>query len=574
MLVAGLGVACFLVLLPSLLWNWSRKQGLKNDRALAGGICVALALSLLFRVLNSGMDITTWSYGQAAGWALAVVAALLMPRLSRLESEGVEPEEASGGFGRILALSLGLMSAVVLLYFVFLAANLVTRWTAANYQFVIFTLMLSLSAFGFLLTSRHARAVLRSPRFLLVWNILFVTALVLTIVRHQVALPSDIRAYPIGAPAVVPLGRVPLLILLLAWPVVLLDFIVFTQEIVALKPSNRVLTGSFTFASLYLALMIFAHIFTAIYDYVPLVGPYFRDKFWCVHLAAGMVLGLPVLSLRQTPSSDEPSRPFGSRGGWPWVVALAGLMGIVASIVTAARPAPPPEGKRSLRILSYNIQQGYSADGVKNFDGQLAVLREANADVIGLAESDTNRIAGGNCDVVRYYADGLDMYSYYGPSPVTGTFGVALLSRYPIHNATTFFLFSYGEGRHDSEQTAAAQAEIAVGGKTFTVVVTHLGNRGPIYQQQEILGRLNGKNNVVLMGDFNFRPGSDSYRVTTASLDDSWSVGFQGDPHAREVDPRHRIDHIFVTPGTHVRESRYLTGPQSDHPALLTEIAW
>jgi hypothetical protein len=45
--------------------------------------------------------------------------------------------------------------------------------------------------------------------------------------------------------------------------------------------------------------------------------------------------------------------------------------------------------------LTANIQQGYNADGYKHFYGQLALMRELEANIIGLQESDTVRIAGG-----------------------------------------------------------------------------------------------------------------------------------------------------------------------------------
>jgi len=78
----------------------------------------------------------------------------------------------------------------------------------------------------------------------------------------------------------------------------------------------------------------------------------------------------------------------------------------------------------------------------------------------------------GNADLVAYFADRMDMYSYYGPSPVVGTFGDCLLSRFPIENARTFYLFSKGE------QVAVVEADIRVGDKTFRIYVTHLGNGG------------------------------------------------------------------------------------------------
>jgi endonuclease/exonuclease/phosphatase family metal-dependent hydrolase len=221
-----------------------------------------------------------------------------------------------------------------------------------------------------------------------------------------------------------------------------------------------------------------------------------------------------------------------------------------------------------LRVMTYNIQQGYSADGVKNFAGQLAVLQEANPDLIGLQESDTNRIAGGNADIVGYMARELKMYSYYGPKTVPGTFGIALLSKYPIEAAETFYMVSLGE------QTATIATQIRVGEQRFNVFVTHLGNDGPLVQQTAILARMRGQPNVILMGDFNFRPDSEQYRLTTMDLEDAWLAQAAPAVSDPNFDPQRRIDHIFVSPGTHVAQARYLVSRHSDHPALWVDISW
>jgi endonuclease/exonuclease/phosphatase family metal-dependent hydrolase len=244
------------------------------------------------------------------------------------------------------------------------------------------------------------------------------------------------------------------------------------------------------------------------------------------------------------------------------VLGVAALVGVA---VTASRPGDPPD-RVPLRALTYNVQQGYDAAGSKNHTGQLALLRREDADLIGLQETDTNRAAGGNADLVRYLADALDMHAAYGPKTVPGTFGIALLSRYPIENARTFYMYSEGE------QTATIEAQVRAGEKLWNVYVTHLGNGGPIVQQEAVLEVVQGQENVILMGDFNFRPDTAQYQLTTSVLDDAWLRRWpQGvDDQGRRFDQR--IDHVFVSPGTGVEEATYLTEPASDHPALVVEI--
>jgi endonuclease/exonuclease/phosphatase family metal-dependent hydrolase len=333
------------------------------------------------------------------------------------------------------------------------------------------------------------------------------------------------------------------------------------------------LGGGFAVGALWLLGRILAQVFTTVYDYIPVIGPWFRDRFWLVFLGVGLGCALPVLlALRSRDDSlaameaEERPAPGSVLSGLSWVGLC--VLTLIAAWGLSPRPPAQPEGDGTLRVLTYNIQQGYSADGVKDFAGQLAVLQEVDADLIGLQESDTNRIAGGNADIVGYFARELKMYSYYGPSTVPGTFGITLLSRYPIEAAETFYMYSLGE------QTATIAARVRVGERRFNVYVTHLGNGGPLVQQTAILERVQGQSDVILMGDFNFRPDSEQYRLTTAAFADAWMTQTETPVSDPAFDPQRRIDHIFVSPGTRVVQAQYLVSRHSDHPTLWADITW
>ena len=83
-----------------------------------------------------------------------------------------------------------------------------------------------------------------------------------------------------------------------------------------------------------------------------------------------------------------------------------------------------------------------------------------------------------------------------------------------------------------------------------------------------------GKENVIALGDFNFRPDSEQYRLTTDILEDSWLLKWPGGNQDQGIDPAGRIDHIFVSPGIEVSDSVYLAEPESDHLAMMTTLEW
>jgi endonuclease/exonuclease/phosphatase family metal-dependent hydrolase len=293
----------------------------------------------------------------------------------------------------------------------------------------------------------------------------------------------------------------------------------------------------------------------------------FRDKFWLVYLLVGGVAAAPVLLVR---NADFPLGEFVQahksspvlRAG----IVIISIAAISGAYLLSAKPVPPDVVPTGLRVFTYNIQQGYNEDGRKNFQGQLDLIKSWNPDIVGLQESDTNRIAGGNADIVRYFADNLDMYSYYGPSTVTGTFGIALLSKYPIEDAKTFYMYSV------REQTAAIEAKISVGGIEYAIYVTHLGNGGPVIQQEQFLDILEGKKNIIAMGDFNFRPDTEQYQITVDVLEDAY-IKSQIKRDGEGFDFSDSIDHIFVSPEIMVAEAEYILNPASDHPAMFAVIS-
>ncbi|MCL4560018.1 MAG: endonuclease/exonuclease/phosphatase family protein [Chloroflexi bacterium] len=572
MLVAGLGVGTFLVYFPALLGGQMRK--LRSPFILAAGLALSLGYSILLRAAGSGVDISSIGMFRLINWALALAAGFLvivLPVYDRDQPDAAASgdEVPKGNFRKVAGLAAGITAAFTLLYFAFTAPNVIARWTGASYLLVIALISLALVAFAGMAANPGRMAAALKPGGILLWNLLFVLSLGLTLRLEQISFPAGPGPYPIFAQDG-SLWPVLLLILtLLLFPVILLDFALFCQKIQLLQPTPRTLGAGFGLASLFLLILIFGQVFTTVYDYIPVVGPLFRDQYWLIYLAAGIGLVLPLrevewehLDLALPRIHEVPSWSF------PAALGALGLASLALAGVTAARPALPASAQTSLRVLTFNLQQGYSATGQKNYTGQLAILQGAKADVIGLQETDTNRISESNDDLVRFVADHLNMYSYYGPGVVSGTFGIALLSKYPIQNPHTFYMFSAGE------QTAAIEAEITKAGKTFHVFVTHLGNGGPWVQQEEFLQQVDENQNVIAMGDFNFDPSVMQYAQTVKLLSDAWLLRWPQGSNDQGYNPSDRIDHIFVSPGTQVSQAHFITGIDSDHPAYEVEIEW
>jgi len=556
MLAGGLGVGLLLVSFPILLINVRIKQHFRTTE-MGAGLLVSLALSILLRTLGAGSDISLLV--PAVSWLLTAGLLLIIALLWRTAAPAEAPSNLRhSGFGAIAGLSIGFLSALFLLYFAFTSPTVLSRWTDVDFRLILLVIALSLSAYVYWQAAQKDKPLTKIV--LLAWNILFVLSGTATIMVNQVTFPKDSSAFPLFQPDLNLLQQIPLFFTLILSPVVLADFTALSSELFERQPTMRQLAGGFTIAALIFLLLVLAQVFTTVYDYIPIIGPWFRDRFWLVFLIAGLFLLLPLLLVRR----DNLPTDLLSRGIVIPLVVSALVLAVLVAVLREPQPQIPAE-QTNLRVVTYNLQQGYDAAGQRAYQQQLAEIQSLHPDVVGLQETDVARFSGGNADLVRFIAEGLDMHVYYGPKTVTGTFGIALLSRYPLEDPQTFFMYSVGE------QTAAIRAGITVNGKPLTILVTHLGNGGPILQQQQVLQELNGQKNIIAMGDFNFRPDTEQYALTAQQLDNAWVLS--GSPLTEGIDPTRLIDHVFVSPGTIVRSAAYLNSPVSDHPGLVVDIA-
>lgn len=557
MITAGLACAAGLVWLPCALARPVDEDTPGARARLPIAMMTSVALSVVLHTFGLGLDLSRAGRWQWVGWALGACAVLLLLRPEPAPAPA--RDEAETPRRRLAALAVGLMSAVLLLYFAFLNPSIMARWTGVSDRLILAALALVHGGFALFVASRPTWLT-RPPRATLrAWNGLFVLALVATIAAHQTRFPEAAGAYPLYVEGPGAIGLLPLLGLLLLSPVLYVDLAVYARAIRVARPSAPALGRAFGLAAGYALALVLAHILTTVYDYVPGVGPLLRDRFWLVHLLAGLGLTFPLWR----PGALAPAR---WRPDPRWARAIAGLyaLGLLAAfVVVAPAPAPAPQVDAPARVLSLNLQQGYDAEGRFGAEAQRELLASVDADIIGLVETDTARVAGGNYDLVRYLAGGLGLRSYYGPRTVAGTFGVALLSRHPIENPRTLFLPSEGE------QTAAISADITIAGRTYHVLVTHLGNGGPKEQLDALLEAARGHQNIIIMGDFNFAPDAPQYAAATGVLVDAWRRRWPADVDDHGVKPSDRIDHVFTSPSLAVEDARYLFTGASDHPAVM-----
>ena len=125
-----------------------------------------------------------------------------------------------------------------------------------------------------------------------------------------------------------------------------------------------------------------------------------------------------------------------------------------------------------LRVASYNIHACVGADGQRDPARVAAVLREIDADIIGLQEVDARAGETSTSQQMEYLASTLGHHAIAGPTLLRhdGHYGNALLTRRPVLDVRHVDLTVYRR-----EPRAALDVDLNFDGVAVRVVVTHLG---------------------------------------------------------------------------------------------------
>ena len=563
LLSAGIATAASLAMFFLLITTRS-----SAGRWASAGLAISVSLSTLLRAVGHGIEYSLTPAGAWVGWLLALALGGCLA-LSELRREETTPQYGGNPTSSIL----GIYLILTLVYFSVSAPAVIARWTEANYTLIVAAVSLLSLLWVWLSISQPGLLGRISRRFLVAWNLLFTASLTLTLLAQRVSFPPTLDSPPVvvGAPGV--LQMIPLVLMLLLFPVLFLDLQVFIQKMQLSTLPSRSLAPGILLGSFSLIVLIFINIFSNVWGYIEPISPPFRNTFWLVYfLLSG---GITLLAWRaQTGYPAAEAEPVGGR---PWVGAVA-LSVIFLATLVFARPTTPAQvdavGKTSLRVMTMNTQQSNDEFAEKSFEAQLALIKQVSPDILALQETDSTRISLNNNDYVRAFADRLGYYSYYGPKTITGTYGTAILSKFPLLDPLTSFMYS------DKDETGVAEAEVEVAGKRFTIYDVHPDSSDPamVGFAQSLLARSQDKPYVIAMGDYNLRDYEEAYKLIDSVYANAWTSVYPSQISSDGVDMSgdNRIDHIFISRNLTALNPTYILPPESatDHPVHWTDIVW
>ncbi|TWU42132.1 endonuclease/exonuclease/phosphatase family protein [Novipirellula artificiosorum] len=252
------------------------------------------------------------------------------------------------------------------------------------------------------------------------------------------------------------------------------------------------------------------------------------------------------------------------------------LVAFLALLCPAVSIADGNEDATVTRIVSYNIKHGQGNDGKVDLDRTAAVLKNLQADFIGLQEVDDRAQRSGGVDQAAELGKQLAMYPAFGSFMdfQGGRYGLAVLSKYPIKHSESITLPIGNEPR------VALAVEVSLpSGESLLLVNVHFDwvadDRFRFAQAQRLREYLDQVSMpYLLFGDFNDQPGSRTLRLLAqASIEaakpreDRFTFS--------SSDPKIEIDFIFASPVTRWKmvEVNVIDEPvASDHRPVVAAL--
>jgi endonuclease/exonuclease/phosphatase family metal-dependent hydrolase len=258
------------------------------------------------------------------------------------------------------------------------------------------------------------------------------------------------------------------------------------------------------------------------------------------------------------------------------VAAVALGVGVsVLPLPTADAGANEQRVPGEIRVMTYNLHQGYDELAIPSAPALANVIAEADADLIALQEVHRGANIAGGADLIAYLRWRFPDYDIvFGPS-YTSVMGNAIMSRYPIRE--------WGVGQYPPGETFLTRgyvwAMIEGTPDDLLFVSTHLSSAEEqdavrAVQADALLAHWGGRHRSILAGDYNSFPASAVIGgVLDSGLRDAVA---ERDPEF-VLDPTEnwlgtRLDYVFTSQDIEPVSTRVVFSPASDHPAVIATI--
>lgn len=546
LVIAAIGTAAFVIALP-LFVGMARLEGETGTAVLGFGLLAGIALDVALNGWYLTYDIS-WQQGWTS---VLLVALLVIVQMALLGAVIVRQSDFATSDTSTLRAALLWAAVGPYLYLqLLLFANIAYLTATTGWRLPEAYLALLLAHVAGVAVTALWRASWQPPLALLV-----VAGLVLLFL---VAAPVGERSVPWLTAVAVLLGQVALAILLL--------FILRALGAADGRPGLDHLTTAH--GNGFMLLIIFIFLYYAAYD-VKLPFP----NTWLPAIALLLVGAAAFFVWR----SGTEARPAAVVSVAPFVVAAVALLLVLPllKLVSWNDPAPVRGEGGPVRVMTYNLHNGFDARGYLGLEALANVIEQQKPDVIGLQEVSRGWIINGAVDKLTWLSQRLGMPFVYGPTG-DAQWGNAILSRYPIVSRQALKLPPAGLPL----QRGMLLAQIDVGnGEALNVINTHYHHRpaaseARVQHSNALLQQWRKAPRTVVIGDLNARPDTPEIMLlrTAGFIDVLDSAGILPGYTAPTPAPRQRLDYIWITPDLHATNAIIPTLSASDHLAVAATV--
>jgi endonuclease/exonuclease/phosphatase family metal-dependent hydrolase len=253
---------------------------------------------------------------------------------------------------------------------------------------------------------------------------------------------------------------------------------------------------------------------------------------------------------------------------------------LAALVLLAAAPADPPAGKKTLRVLTYNIHHGEGTDGKLDLARVAKVIAAAEPDLVAVQEVDRKAARTGRVDQAAELGKLTGLHAEFARAIDLqgGEYGQAVLSRFPVKIAKVHPL----PGKKGQETRIVVEARVEPGGgrPALTFLATHFQHDDAATRKEQAakLNELFGTADrpLILAGDLNATPDSEPMKL----IAEKWSYATAPGKGLFTIpagEPRRQIDYVLFRPAGRFRvvEAKVIAEPvASDHRPVLAVLEW
>ncbi len=234
--------------------------------------------------------------------------------------------------------------------------------------------------------------------------------------------------------------------------------------------------------------------------------------------------------------------------------------------------------RESVKVMHYNIHQGFNVDGYQDLESIARVIEKNGADVVSLNEVSRGWVVNGSADLYEWLANRLGMeYKLFTPASDL-VWGNAILSRYPLKLVNSGFLPRMDAPLRRSYLFAEVDLS-SIGLKNISTVTTHLHHIADESDKRQaqvkaLTDMLKDRQRTVIFGDFNGQTGAPEITMMQDAgfVDTQLALGKQDELTWIFYKPYERIDYIWVTPDINISNLLVTYSRASDHLPISVDI--